>query len=87
MTGQATGQTQSLRERVAANLIAAMAAKDMSGAELSRALETSEKAVYRWRKGKITPSEKNLARIAELLGVDDPSWFYLDHGNLLEQAA
>lgn len=76
MTGHATGQ---LRARVAANIVTAMAEKGITGAALSREMQTSEKAVQRWRNGTITPNEANLGHLARILEVGDPSWFYLDH--------
>jgi len=84
MSGHATGQ---LRGRVAANLVAAMAAEDVSTVELAHTLGISERGIRRWRSGKIAPNETNLHLIAETLKVEDASWFYLDHGDELKAAA
>ena len=71
---QATSQ---LRATVAANLDAAIVAKGLTNRALADAVGSTEHQVWRWRRGRVKPSDTTLAALAEALGRDLP-WFYID---------
>ena len=74
-------QRSDIRRRVAGNIGRAIAASQLSVAEVSRRMPgiTSEKTIRRWRNGETRPSEENLAALADVVGVSDLTWFYLPH--------
>lgn len=68
-----------MKSRMAVNIAAAIERSGLSAAEVARQAGSHERAVRRWRNGEVTPSQKNLARLATVLGVSDVTWFYLPH--------
>lgn len=76
MTGHATGH---LRTVIAANIVAAMAERELSAADLMRETEFHERAIRRWRRGEVSPSLTNMEVLAAKLG-HPVEWFYTDHG-------
>lgn len=77
MTGQASGH---LRGTIAANIVTAMDALELSAAELSRQTGFHERAIRRWQKGGASPSLDNIQRLSEALR-QPVEWFYTDHGD------
>jgi transcriptional regulator with XRE-family HTH domain len=58
-------------DRFAATLRQLMVAADMTGAELGRRLDGTDKSlVSRWRSGQLRPEPETVARIADIFGVD-----------------
>jgi transcriptional regulator with XRE-family HTH domain len=77
MTSQAANQ---IVATIGRNIRAArLASRDYdTQRKLAIAMEVDMRAVSRWEKGGITPSGRNLAKLAQLL-ERDPGWFYTDH--------
>jgi transcriptional regulator with XRE-family HTH domain len=50
----------------------------MTNRQVGEAVGTTEHQVWRWRKGRVRPSDTTLAALAEVLGRD-LAWFYVDH--------
>jgi transcriptional regulator with XRE-family HTH domain len=63
---------------VARNIDAEIQRVGKTNNAIAMALNVSEPVVWRWRKGKVTPSWASLCEIAEFFGRE-PGWFYLDH--------
>lgn len=68
-----------MKRRVAANIAAALTDSGLTVAEVARRTGNHERAIRRWRDGDVSPSQKNLARLASVVGVQDVTWFYLPH--------
>lgn len=54
---------------VAANLDVAIHASGRTNRNVGEAIGSTEHQVWRWRKGKVSPSTENLIALAETLGV------------------
>lgn len=62
-----TSQTTGLREVIAANIDAAITAKEMTNREVGDAIGATEHQVWRWRRGKVKPSTRYMAALADTL--------------------
>lgn len=69
--------TRPLRDIVAANLDRAITASGRTNRSVAEQVGTTEHQVWRWRKGKVGPSDVNLVALAEALGLD-VSWFFVE---------
>jgi transcriptional regulator with XRE-family HTH domain len=76
-------QAIDIKNRIAANLDAAMDAAELTSAELARRLGLNEKTVRRWRDGDVMPGTEKLAEAAAELDVEFDSFFLppLDSGS------
>lgn len=77
MSGQTNGQSGGRKPPVAGNLDSEFRRVSLTNDEAARTLEVPERAIRRWRKGVVTPSWRNLCRLAVLFGRE-PGWFYVD---------
>jgi transcriptional regulator with XRE-family HTH domain len=69
-----------IQSRVATNVRYARTRAGLSQRQLADGLGHTEKlSISRWENGHVLPSTANVIALAELLGIDDPAWFYLDH--------
>lgn len=80
MPSQATSH---LKPIIAANLDRGIASKQMTNRAVGDAVGATEHQVWRWRKGRHTPSLETLVSLANLLFDGDLNEFYAD----AEQAA
>lgn len=71
---QATSQ---LRATVAANLDFAITSKGMTNRAVAEAIGSTEHQVWRWRRGRVKPSDITLAGLADALDRD-LAWFYIE---------
>jgi transcriptional regulator with XRE-family HTH domain len=74
-------QPTGLRETIARNLDALIRESGMTNREVARRIDSTEHQVWRWRKGKVRPSDDNLAALASVLTDGDLG------GLLLQDAA
>lgn len=68
-----------MKSRIAANIDLAMSRAGINNTELAREMGKDSREIRRWRSGKVTPGEENLAAIAIGCKVEDLTWFYLPH--------
>ena len=77
----ASRQTPDMRSRVAGNIALAIQDSGLSVAEIARRMggRTSDRTLRRWRTGTTSPSNEALALFGSVVGITDPTWFYLPH--------
>lgn len=75
MTSQVTSQ---VRGRIADNIDSAITAKGLTNRAVGEMIGRTEHQVWRWRRGKHTPSLEVLAELASVLYDGDISAFYRD---------
>lgn len=76
MTSRQEKTQPDMQRRVAANLTQAMAEAGIGAAEMARRIDNHERAVRRWMKGEVKPSDHTLARMATVLDRD-LTWFFV----------
>lgn len=64
-------QAASLRVIIAANIDGLIKSQGKTNREVADAIGSTEHQVWRWRKGKVTPNEENLAALAVVLADSD----------------
>lgn len=67
-----------LRQIVARNLDDAIAGAGRTNRSVAEEIGSTEHQVWRWRRGKVGPSDQNLMALAKALG-QPVAWFYTDH--------
>lgn len=64
-------QATSLSKIIAANLDGLISAKGLTNRQVADAVGSTEHQVWRWRRGKVTPNDENLAALAAALADGD----------------
>lgn len=75
-----------LRQIVAQNLDAAIAGSGRTNRSVAEEIGSTEHQVWRWRRGKVGPSDQSLVALAKALG-QTVAWFYTDRDHTTEEAA
>lgn len=78
MPSQENGHPVPIKVLVGTNIKTAREARDMTQADLGKAVGTDSTSVSRWERGRVVPNFKTLTAIGETLG-HDLAWFYGDH--------
>lgn len=63
--------SQDLRSVIASNVDRAISEKGMTNRSVGEAIGTTEHQVWRWRRGRVQPSNENLAALAAVLADGD----------------
>lgn len=79
------GESSEITARVAKNIVAARKAAGLRQTDVAEALGVSGRSVVKWEKGLSDPTNANLSRLGELLGLPGKGlWFYQDHEGQLD---
>ena len=71
-------ETRHLKSIVAANIRRARDERDLTQAQLGRAIESDAACVSRWERARVMPTLGTLIVLSDVLD-QEVSWFYVDH--------
>ena len=69
-----------MKATIGANIDLKITQLGKTNREIGEAMGATEHQVWRWRRGKVKPSDRYMAALAEILFDGDIAAMYVDHG-------